>query len=121
MPETVAIIGASEKRHRYAHQAMIALMEQGHEVKLVNPFRETIDGIKCYRAVSDIKEKIDTVTLYVNPGRFGDHIEEVIQAGPERIIMNPGTEDADMEIRLEMAGIKVCRACTLVLLANGTF
>ena len=121
MPETVTIIGASEKKNRFAYMAMEALLEHGHDVKLVNPFKETIEGHKCFNAVTDINEKIDTVTLYVNPQRFRDHIEEVIQAKPARIIMNPGTEDVEMEKRLEDAGIKVFRACTLVLLSQGQF
>jgi predicted CoA-binding protein len=119
--EIVTIIGASEKKDRFAHMAMIALMEHGYDVRLVNPFKENIDGHKCFRAVTDIKEKINTVTLYVNPYRFRNHIDEVIQVKPERVIMNPGTEDADMEKILEDAGIKVCRACTLVLLSSGQF
>lgn len=121
MPETVAIIGASEKKERFAHKAMKALIEHGHDVRLVNPSRESIDGHKCFKAVSDIEEKIDTVTLYVNPTRFRDHIEEVIQAKPGRVIINPGTEDDDMEKLLENAGITVYRACTLVLLSSGRF
>jgi predicted CoA-binding protein len=121
MPETVAIIGASEKKDRFAHLAMIALSEHGHMVRLVNPFKETIDGQHCFNTVTDIKEKINTVTLYVNPHRFRDHIEEVIKVKPERVIMNPGTEDAAMQKRLEDAGIKVFRACTLVLLSSGRF
>lgn len=121
MPELVAIIGASEKEHRYAHKAMMALLEHGHDVRLVNPFKETIDGHKCFSTVTGIKEKIDTVTLYVNPQRFKDHIKEVIQVKPERVIMNPGTEDPEMEKTLEEAGIKVDLACTLVLLSTGQF
>lgn len=121
MSEIVTIIGASEKKDRFSHMAMTALMEHGYDVKLVNPFKQTIDGHKCFEAITDIKEKIDTVTLYVNPQRFKDHIKEVIQAKPERVIMNPGTEDADMEKILEDAGIKVSRACTLVLLSSGQF
>ncbi len=121
MSEIVAIIGASEKKDRFAHMAMTALRKHGHDVRLVNPFKATIDGDKCFKAVTDIKEKINTVTLYVNPRRFRDHIDEVIQIKPDRVIMNPGTEDVDMEKRLEDAGIKVSRACTLVLLSAGQF
>ncbi len=121
MPEIVAIIGASEKKNRFAYKAMLALREHGHDVKLVNPFKETIEGNKCFKAVSEIKGKINTVTLYVNAKRFRDHIDEVVQAKPERVIMNPGTEDAEMETILEDAGIGVCRACTLVLLSSGRF
>jgi predicted CoA-binding protein len=121
MPEIVAIIGASEKKNRFAYQAMMALREHGHEVRLVNPFKENIEGSKCFKAVSDIKEKIHTVTLYVNPKRFRDHVDEVVQARPERVIMNPGTEDAEMQAALEDAGIEVHRACTLVMLSSGRF
>ena len=121
MAEIVAIIGASENKNRYAYRAMLALREHGHDVRLVNPFKENIDGNKCFKAVSDIRDKIDTVTLYVNPERFRDHINEVIRAKPQRVIMNPGTEDAEMQAVLEGAGIKVVRACTLVMLSTGQF
>jgi predicted CoA-binding protein len=121
MREVVAIIGASEKKDRFAYKAMVALQEQGHDVKLVNPFKETIEGNKCFKAVSDVKEKINTVTLYVNSKRFRDHIKEVVAAKPGRVIMNPGTEDVEMEAILEDAGIEVHRACTLVLLSTGRF
>lgn len=121
MPETVTIIGASEKKDRFAYMAMEALLEHGHEVKLVNPFKTTIDGRKCFKSVTDINEKINTVTLYVNPRRFRDHIDEVVLAKPERVIMNPGTEDNEMEKILADAGINVLRACTLVLLSTGKF
>lgn len=121
MSETVTIIGASEKKNRFSHKAMTALMEHGYGVKLVNPYKETIDGYKCFKSITDIKEKIHTVTLYVNPHRFRDHINEVIQVKPERVIVNPGTEDTEMENRLNDAGIRVCRACTLVLLSTGQF
>ena len=121
MPEIVAIIGASEKKDRFAHKAMTALVEHGHDVRLVNPFKEAIDGRQCFKTVTDIREKIHTVTLYVNPSRFRDHIEDVIQVKPDRVIMNPGTEDAEMEKRLADAGIEVLRACTLILLSTGRF
>ncbi len=45
----------------------------------------------------------------------------VIKVKPGRVIMNPGTEDAGMEKMLGDAGIKVFRACTLVLLSSGRF
>ena len=87
----------------------------------MNPFKTAIDGHKCFKSVTDINEKINTVTLYVNPRRFRDHIDEIVQAKPDRVIMNPGTEDAEMEGVLADAGITVLRACTLVLLSNGKF
>ena len=50
MPETVAIIGASEKKDRFAYKAMLAL-QYCCDVKLVNPFKEAIEGRKCNKAI----------------------------------------------------------------------
>lgn len=121
MSEVVVIIGASDKPQRYAYMAMQSLIEHGHEVRLVNPFKKEIEGFHCYPSVMDIDEDIDTVTLYVNPNRFQDHIDEVIKARPGRVIFNPGTEDAAIEKRLTDAGIRVQRACTLVMLSSNQF
>lgn len=121
MSEIVTIIGASEKEYSYANKAMKSLLAHGHEVRLVNPFKDSVEGYKCHKSITDIKEPIDTVTLYVNPQRFKEHIDAVIKSNPQRVIMNPGTEDSENEKILNDAGIEVERACTLVLLSTGQF
>ena len=121
MAETVTIIGANEKPDRYANKAMHTLQKHGHEVVLVNPFKKEVAGQECLRSVADYEGKVDTVTLYVNPKRFQDHIQDVIKADPDRVIMNPGTEDDEHQQVLEDAGITVVRACTLVLLSTNQF
>ncbi|MCW5202109.1 CoA-binding protein [Desulfobulbus sp. US4] len=121
MAETVAIIGASEKPGKYANKAMHALQKHGHEAVLVNPFKQEVDEQRCLKSIGEHEGKIDTVTLYVNPKRFQDHIDDVIKALPKRVIMNPGTENNEHQQVLEDAGITVLRACTLVLLATGQF
>ena len=119
--EVVAIIGASDKEKRYAHMAMHFLIEQGHQVVLINPSKEMIAGHQCYASVSQYNGKIDTITLYVNPKRFQEHLAAVIKVAPKRVIMNPGTEDDALEEILVEHGIEVQHACTLVLLSTGKF
>ncbi len=121
MMKIVAIIGASDKPERYANMAMHALKERGYDVVLVNPFKSQIEGQKCFKSVDEYDGEIDTVTLYVNPARFHDHVKDVIKAFPRRVIMNPGTEDEQHEKVLTDSGIKVERACTLVLLSQNLF
>lgn len=121
MTETVAIIGATDKAERYANKAMHALQKHGHEVVLVNPFKKEVERQECFHSVADYDGKVDTVTLYVNPKRFQDHINDVIKVLPKRVIMNPGTENDEYQQVLENAGITVFRACTLVLLSTNQF
>jgi predicted CoA-binding protein len=121
MTEIVAIIGASEKPDRYANKAMHALQKHGHEVFLINPFKKEVEKQECLRSIADYDGKIDTVTLYVNPKRFQDHIDDVIKVLPKRVIMNPGTENDEHQQVMEDAGMTVLRACTLVLLSTNQF
>ena len=53
--------------------------------------------------------------------RSVNFIEEIIEAKPRRIIMNPGAENSALSVRAEKAGIEVVEACTLVLLRTGQF
>lgn len=121
MTKVVAIIGASEKPNRYAYKAFYSLIQHGHTVHLINPYKTNVAGSPCYSSIADIPEKIDIVTLYVNPTRLHNHLNEVIKAKPTQVIFNPGTEDIEAEKTLKAAGIGVLRACTLVLLSIGDF
>lgn len=119
--ETVAVVGASPNPDRYANKAMRMLAEYRHSPVPVAPVHEIIEGRTVYPSLPDIKEKIDTVTLYLGPARQDRVIDEIIHLAPKRVIFNPGAENPDVYDRLKSAGIKVTEACTLVLLRTGQF
>jgi predicted CoA-binding protein len=119
--ETVAILGASPKPDRYAYKAFEMLRHYGHQPVPVNPAFPDILGEKCYPSVSAAPGPIDTVTLYLGPARSNPLIDEIIQAKPRRIIMNPGAENSALAEKAEEAGIEVVEGCTLVMLQTGEF
>lgn len=119
--ETVAILGASPKPDRYAYKALALLHEYGHRTVAINPAFEEILGQKCYPTISDAPGPIDTVTLYLGEARSNPLIEEIVNAKPRRIIMNPGAENAALAEKAEEAGIEVVEGCTLVMLRTGQF
>ncbi|MCB1830760.1 MAG: CoA-binding protein [Chromatiaceae bacterium] len=116
MRETVAILGASDDPGRFAHKSMRALAGHGHKVLLVNPSHDQIDGIACYQDLTACPGRIDTVTVYVRPSILKTLLDDIINANPYRVILNPGTEDPEIIGNLQEVGIKVQTACTLVLL-----
>ena len=120
-PETVAILGASPKPDRYAYKAFEMLREYGHRPVPVNPAFPEILGEKCYPKISDVPGAIDTVTLYLGEARSALLIDEIIEAKPRRIIMNPGAENSVLTEKAENAGIEVVEGCTLVMLRTGQF
>jgi predicted CoA-binding protein len=119
--KTVAILGASLKPDRYAHQALQLLHEYGHRTLPINPAFAEILGEKCYPTISDAPGPIDTVTLYLGESRSNPLIDEIIKAKPRRIIMNPGAENSALAAKAEEAGIEVVEGCTLVMLRTGQF
>ena len=119
--EHVAIIGASPKPDRYAYRAFTLLREYGHKPVPINPAFSDLLGERCYRSISEVPQKIDTVTLYLRASRSDLLIDGIIAAKPRRIIMNPGAENPRLAARAEAAGIEVVEGCTLVMLRTGQF
>ena len=119
--ETVAIMGASPKPDRYAYRAMRMLRDYGHRPIPVNPAFDEILGEACYRSIADVGGPIDTVTMYLGKQRSDPLIDEIVNAKPRRIIMNPGAENDALAEKAEAAGIEVDYACTLVMLQTGEF
>ena len=119
--EATAIIGASHKPERYSNKAQKALIGAGHKVVLFNPALKEVDGIKVFNHLTDITEKIETVTLYVGPERLVPMIAGILALKPKRVIANPGTECAEMEKACIKAKVEYIEACTLVMISTGQY
>ncbi len=117
----VAVLGASRKPHRYSNQAVVALKAHGYEVTPVNPAYDEIEGLPAARGLAELPRGIHTLTVYVGPYHIRPMIDEIVALRPQRVILNPGTESAELERALDAAGIRYLEACTLVLLATGQY
>lgn len=117
----VAILGASPKPHRYAHRAQLKLQQHGYDVIPVARKAGDINGVACVHSLAGIDQPVDTVTLYVNPSILAEHLHELIQLKPRRVIFNPGTESDELARKLADNGIEVIEACTLIMLDNNQF
>lgn len=119
--QRVVILGASDKPERYAHKALTALRKHGHGVVLVHPRLKEIDGLPVHASLGEITESIDTVTMYVGPTISTGLAEDLVRLKPRRVIFNPGSENPELEEKLNATGIRTQEACTLVMLATGQF
>ena len=114
------VLGASVEPSRYSNMAAKRLMEHGHAVTLVGKVGGEINGVPIQRSIP-LNEKIDTVTLYVNPGIQKLYYDDIIKLKPKRIIFNPGAENEELKMMAEKNGIFTEEACTLTLLAIGGY
>lgn len=119
--QRVVVLGASHKPERYANQAIRLLLEHGHAVVPVHPRLDMAEGLPVVHALGEISGGVDTLTLYVGPERSAPLADAIVKLRPGRVIFNPGTESAELEARLDAAGIPHEQACTLVLLRTGQF
>ena len=119
--EIVVVLGASSKPERYSYKAVKLLAEYGHRVLPVNPYHRDVAGISCVADVAQLKEKVDTVSLYVRPELLVKDLAQLVELAPRRVIFNPGTESDEMAEVFSAAGIATEEACTLVLLRTGQF
>jgi uncharacterized protein len=120
MEEITLVFGASLKPERYSNKAIHALMDNNHQVIAFGLRAGNIGGLAVHNRLPQ-KIAIDTVTLYLNPGRQKEYYNYLVDLKPRRVIFNPGTENFELISILEKEGIITEIACTLVLLSIGNY
>lgn len=119
--QTVAVLGASYKKERYSNKAIRMLIEYGHRVIPIHPLQKEIEGLPVVKELNQLKEHIDTLTIYVGPSRIQPIIPSIIKMNPGRVILNPGTESEGLESALLKHKIPFLKGCTLVMLQTNQF
>lgn len=114
------VLGASERPQRYAHMAVRRLVAHGHPVIAIGRRTGAIGDVPI-RTDWPAGTAVDTVTLYLNAAHQEEWMQRIMQAGPRRIIFNPGAEHPGLAEKATKAGIEVIEGCTLVMLAAGTY
>ncbi len=79
-----------------------------------------LQGRDILHGKPDVPE-VDTVTLYVGPKHQPEYYDWLMRVAPQRIIFNPGTENAELMRLAKDNGIETVIGCTLVMLAGGTY
>lgn len=120
MNKKTLVLGASLKPERYANIAIHRLVQAGHPVKAIGLKKGNVAGVDID---TDLKayEGIHTVTLYLNSKRQEAYYDYILSLNPERVVFNPGTENAEFYQILEKNNIENEVACTLVLLSTDQY
>ena len=92
-----------------------------YRVVPVNPAHAEVEGLAAAPTLAGVGGTVDTLTVYIGPRHIAPLIDDIVAARPRRVILNPGTESAELEGALDRHGIPWLEACTLVLLATGQF
>ncbi len=109
----VAVIGASANPKKYGNKAVRAYFSKNHTVYPVNPREKTIEGIRCYRTVSEIPGEVDVALIYVPPEIGLGLLEDIAEKGIRTVYFNPGTENQEIIKKTETLGITPILACAI--------
>ncbi|MGQ1785042.1 CoA-binding protein [Saccharicrinis sp. GN24d3] len=117
MQKKTLVIGASENPDRYSNKAIKKLNENNHPVIALGLREGNIDDVQITTEVGTEKD-IHTITMYVGPKNQPSYFDIIAELKPERIILNPGTENPALEKLAEDNNIEVVHGCTLVMLST---
>lgn len=112
--KTVAIIGASNDRHKFGNKAVRAFLQQGYTVYPVNPNESEVEGLAAYKSIRDVPVRPQMISLYVPPPVVLKLLPDIAAKGCEELWLNPGTESDAVLAEAERLGLNVIQACSIV-------
>ncbi len=114
------VLGASDNPSRYSYMAIRRLRSHGHPVVAIGKKATQVDDVIIEKDRKDF-EKVDTVTLYLNPMHQKQYYDYIVSLHPQRIIFNPGAENDELAEIAKKNGIRPIEACTLVMLSTNQY
>ncbi len=105
--KSIAVVGLSDKSDRPSYKVGKYLMDHGFKIFPVNPNIDNFFGLKAYKTLSDIKEKIDVVDIF-RKSEFAEQIvDEAIAVGAKMIWMQEGVSNEKAASKARAAGLTV--------------
>ena len=114
MSKTVAVVGASSDRHKFGNKALRAFKAEGYRVIPINPNAREVEGMATYASVLDVPERIDMVTVYVQPDVGLRLLPEFEQKQIGEIWINPGADSPELLTEARRRKLNVIAACSIV-------
>jgi predicted CoA-binding protein len=110
----VAIVGASNSRHKYGNRAVRAYAARGFDVYPVNDHEETIEGLAAFARVSDIPVELDRVSVYLPPEKTFEILDDIAAKGVKELFLNPGSESPEVMEKAQSLGLEPIAACSII-------
>lgn len=106
-----AVVGATNKKHRFGYKIVERLKENDYNVFPVNPKFNEIAGLKVYENLSSIKSKINVVDMVVNPKLGIKIMKEINNLDIKYVWLQPGTRSQEIRDFAAKNNIKLIEDC----------
>ena len=97
----IALVGASNNRHKFGNRIYLDLRSKGYDVVPVNPKDKQIEGDQAYASIEMIEELPDIVNFVVPPPVAMKVAQEAVELGIKHLWFQPGSESNELETWLK--------------------
>lgn len=112
--QSIIIVGASNKRDKYANKAVRAYRDLGWTVYPVHPTEKLVEGIPCVPTVDAVPGRAATMSLYVPPAVGLTVIDAAVGKGVQDVYVNPGSGSPELVERIRSLGMHPIEACSIL-------
>ncbi len=114
-PPTIAVVGASSNRHKFANKCVRAFQSLGWTVFPVHPVETEVEGLPVFKSVADIPvEGLDAISVYLSPALGLKALDSFVSKQPGEIFFNPGAESPEILAKAKELGLNAKAACSIV-------
>lgn len=108
-PKTIAVVGASEREGKPAHDIPRYLQSQGYRIVPVNPRGGEILGEHAYASLREVDVPIDVVEVFRPPKEADAVARDAVAVGAKVLWFQLGTDTDEAVALAEKEGLTVVR------------
>ena len=114
--KTIAVVGASNDRHKFGNKCVRAYQRAGWQVFPINlnPRQGEVEGLPTLTSVRDVPVPLDRISVYLPPPVTLEVLPEFAAKGAGEVWMNPGAADRAVIAEARRQGIPVILGCSIV-------
>ena len=114
--KTIAVVGASNDRHKFGNKCVRAYQRAGWRVFPINlnPQQGEVEGLPTLTSVGDVPVPLDRISVYLPPPVTLAVLPEFAAKGAGEVWMNPGAADREVIAEARRRGLPVVEGCSIV-------
>ena len=113
------VVGASRDRGKFGNRVLRKYLQHGLEAFPVNPKETEIEGLPSYAKVSELPDKVQSLSIITPPSVTEEVVREAIQKGIPNLWMQPGAESPTAIRLAKEAGLNVIADGSCILVELG--